>query len=158
MFAIHLPYIYPNNFKNNYDHLGYLSLVQKIPIMKTIKFTAYLLYRYYLNGRSKNVAYIRTIGTLVILSIFHIIQILLILNKFDSLEPGGTEKVNVQLLKIFVGLIPIALLLIFLVREPELKQMKFSEKKIKNGYLLFIVYGIVSFSFTFILAKIRYGS
>ena len=117
--------------------------------LKTIRFAAFLLYRYYYNSKSKNIAYFRVLSTLVFLLAFHIAQMLLLINKFDLFP----SKYGLIILMI----IPLYLLLALVIKQSELKKMDFDEDKTKKGYKWLIAYALLSFCFTFVLAIYRNG-
>lgn len=124
--------------------------------MKTIKFAGFLLYRYYANSRSKDIAYMKMLLILIVMAIFHIFQVLLIANKLDYFsiqESNILERWG----KILLCITPLYIFFWLTVKEATLKQMKVDERKIKRGYRLLILYALVSFAFTFILAIMRNG-
>ena len=93
---------------------------------------------------------------LVLMAIFHIFQVLLIADKLDNFsiqESNILERWG----KILLCIIPLYIFFWFIVKEATLKQMKFAERKNKRGYRLLILYALVSFAFTFILAIMRNG-
>lgn len=123
--------------------------------MRLIKFTAFLLYRYYYNSKSRDIAYLRMLYTLVFLSCFHIAQILLIFNKFSSIPITDNDSTFARLFKIGLFIIPLFVFYMLIIKESELKKLNFNESKIRIGYKHLIAYSIVTFSFTFLLAIIR---
>lgn len=128
--------------------------------MKTIKFVAFLFYRYYSKGATKSIPYISTICALVMLLILHIFQILAIFNCMDLLPATKAEPGIPRLIKYLeTALItsPLFLLFILLIKKSELQGMHYDEAKIKRGYIFLIIYIVLSFAFLMLLALYNKG-
>ena len=64
--------------------------------MKTIKFTAYLFYKYYSTGGTKSIPYFSTLCALAMIVILHVFQILVIFNGMDLL-PATSAKPGTEI-------------------------------------------------------------
>ena len=128
--------------------------------MRTIKFIAYLFYRYYSTGPTKRIPYFSTLCALALIALFHIFQILIILNATDFLPASGAKPGMDRLMKYIEWAIftaPLFLLLSLLIKKKELETMHYDERKIKRGYIVLIIYIILSFSFMIFLALVKKG-
>ena len=125
--------------------------------MKTIKFIAYLFYRYYssTSGFAKDIPYAATLGALVLLAYLHIFQIFAILNKTNLIPTDGSQfKVsNYFIMALFM--LPILTFFFVIIKKQDLQQLQYNNEKIKRGYFYLIVYIILSFSFLMLLAILR---
>ena len=113
--------------------------------MKTIKFTAYLLYKYYSTGYYKDIPYFTTLSGLALMALLHLFQIAILTSKVDTIFPFDSSD-NIFRKYFFMGLVllPIYLLLRLLVKESELRKMTFSKEKIKRGYIFLVGYIVIS--------------
>jgi hypothetical protein len=125
--------------------------------MKTIKFVAYLFYRYYSTGATKDIPYISTLCALVMLLGLHLFQLLVLFDKVDLLPTSGKNTRAENFLIIFLCLIPIFLLMAFLVKKSELQQMNYEESRIKKGNLFLIIYIIASIATLLLLVIAKKG-
>jgi hypothetical protein len=125
--------------------------------MKTIKFVAYLFYRYYstTKGFAKDIPYAATLGVLVLLSYLHIFQILALLNKTNLIPTNGSQLKAANYLIMGLFMLPILIFFLIVIKKKELQNLRYDSKKIKRGYIYLIVYIILSFSFLMTLALIR---
>jgi asparagine N-glycosylation enzyme membrane subunit Stt3 len=126
--------------------------------MKTIKFIAFLFYRYYSKGRTKDIPYVSTLCALVLLLLIHIFQILVIFNIMYLLPLGGSKIGLVGLMRYVQFLIiiaPLFLLFSLLLKKKELKALHYDERKIKRGRIALIIYSILSFSFLIFLSLLK---
>jgi hypothetical protein len=111
--------------------------------MKTFRFVAYLFYRYYSTGPTKDIPYISTLCALTMLFGLHFFQIIALFD-LKNLLPGNQFN-RIQgygIMAIYCTLI--LLLASRLVKRSALEQAKYAEQKIKRGNLYLIVYIIVS--------------
>lgn len=111
--------------------------------MKLLKFTAYLFYKYYSTGGTKDISYFSTIGVLCLLAYMHLVQILIIFNLPNILPEGHKSEIGAWI-KMALFFLPFYLVFSLLIKERELKQMHFNEKVVKQGYFWLIVYGLIS--------------
>lgn len=125
--------------------------------MKTIKFIAYLFYRYYSTGATKDIPYVSTLCALVMLLGLHIFQVLVLLNKVNLL-PTSTENTRaLNFLIIALCLVPIFLLMAFVVRKSDLQELRYEENRIKKGNLFLIIYIIASIALLLCLILAKKG-
>jgi len=125
--------------------------------MKTVKFIAYLFYRYYSTGTTRQIAYFSTLCALVMLMYIHLAQVLIILNGMDLIPTDGSQAKIGNWVKMAVFLIPFFLLFFFLIKENALKEVSYNKQKIKQGYIFLIVYIVVSFTVMILLALYKKG-
>ncbi len=121
-----------------------------------MKFIAYLFYRYYSKGATKDIAYFSTLCALVMLFAIHFFQLQLLVG-FKFLP---TKSMNVRAenyLNIVGCLIPVFLLLQFLIKKSELKGMKYEPLTIKRGYLFLLTYIIASIGLLLFLVFLKNG-
>jgi len=113
--------------------------------MKTIKFAAYLLYKYYSTGYTKDIPYFTTLSGLAMMALLHLFQIAILTNQVDTIFPfDSSDNIFKKYFLMGVVLLPIFLLLRLIVKESELRQMTFSKKKIKRGYFFLVGYFVLT--------------
>jgi hypothetical protein len=126
--------------------------------MKTLRFTAYLLHRYYSkNGYAQSIPYIGVLTSLTIFFFIHIIQIFLIFKMEVLIPTDGDELKPINWLKMFLFMLPLFLILLQVVKKDEVIKANYEETKIKRGYFWLIAYSIASFAFLMFLALLRKG-
>jgi hypothetical protein len=126
--------------------------------MKTLKFAAYLLYRFYSkNGFAKNLPYLSTTTFLAFLLYIHIFQIFAIFNLTSLIPTDGNELKVANWLKMAMFMLPMFLIIIFLIKKEDLVNAHYDEKKVKRGYVYLIAYVIISFAFLMFLALVKKG-
>jgi hypothetical protein len=123
--------------------------------MKTLKFVAYLFYRYYSTGATKDIPYFSTLCALVMLFGLHMFQILVVIDQMGMLPTKSTNTRGANFFLIALFLIPIFLLMALLVKREDLKQIYYEEKKIKRGYLFLILYTVLSIALLITLIEIK---
>ncbi len=126
--------------------------------MKTLKFTAYLFYRYYQkHGFAKELPYLSTITVLTLLLFLHVSQIFALLNMTYLIPTDGSQlKIN-NFFKMGLFMLPMYLLLAILIKKEDLITAQYEERKIKKGYIFLIIYIVLSFAFLMVLALIKKG-
>lgn len=126
--------------------------------MKTVRFVAYLLYRYYSShGFAKDLPYLSTICILSLLFFLHLAQLLLVLNLADLIPTDGSQFKIRNYLEMALFMAPILLLFRLLIKKVELKEALYSKEKIKRGYVFLILYIVACFGVMIILALYRKG-
>jgi hypothetical protein len=125
--------------------------------MKTVKFVAYLFYRYYSTGATKDIPYASALCALVLLFYIHLVQLLLVLNLINLIPINDSDTRIEKFFKIAFFLLPLFLFFIIAIRKKELESLQYDEQKIKTGYVYLIIYIILSFSFMIFLALLRAG-
>jgi hypothetical protein len=125
--------------------------------MKTIKFVAYLFYRYYSikGGYTKDIPYAATLGALVLLAYLHIFQIFALLNKTNLIPTNGSQLKGSNYFIMALFMLPILTFFFVIIKKQELQQFQYNKEKIRRGYFYLIVYIILSFSFLMLLAILR---
>ena len=126
--------------------------------MKTLRFTAFLLYRYYSkNGYAQSIPYFGAITSLTIFLFIHLVQEFAILHMEIFIPTDGDELKPINWLKMFMFLLPLFIVLCLLIKKDDLTKNNYEESKIRRGYLWLIAYGIASFGFLMFLALVRKG-
>ncbi|MCE3282060.1 MAG: hypothetical protein K0Q66_797 [Chitinophagaceae bacterium] len=126
--------------------------------MKTIKFAAFLFYRYYSTGITKDIPYISTICALAMLTFMHLLQLLLVTSLYDIIMPSTANDPRIiGFLKMLIVAIPIFLFLCLLIREEELKRLKYTKEQRKKGYFVLIAYIIFTIVTLVLIAEITRG-
>ena len=120
-----------------------------------MRFIAYLFYRYYSTGATKDISYFSTLCALVMLLGLHFFQILILLNGINFIQNANSRTENYFI--IALGLIPVFLLLSFLIKESQLKKMKYDRLKIKKGNIFLILYIIASVALLIVLILAKKG-
>ncbi|MFL9482882.1 hypothetical protein ACI6Q2_08895 [Chitinophagaceae bacterium LWZ2-11] len=123
--------------------------------MRTIKFIAYLFYRYYSTGATKDIPYFSTLCAMVMLFGLHVFQILILVNKNGVLPTNNNRFEN--FIKIIVYLIPVFLLFTYVIKRSDLQEMNYDEGKIKKGNIVLIVYILASIALLVVLMLIKTG-
>lgn len=121
--------------------------------MRTIKFIAYLFYRYYSTGATKDIPYFSTLCAMVMLFGLHVFQILILVNK-NGLLPTNNNRFE-NFIKIIVYLIPVFLLFTYVIKRSDLQEMNYDEGKIKKGNIVLIVYILASIALLVVLMLIK---
>jgi hypothetical protein len=122
--------------------------------MKTLKFVAYLFYRYYSTGATKDIPYFSTLCALVMLFGLHMFQILVITDQMGMLATKSTNTRAANFFLITLFLVPVFLLMALLVKREDLKKICYEEKEIKRGYLFLILYTVLSIALLITLIEI----
>lgn len=126
--------------------------------MKTIKFVAYLFYRYYSSsGPRKDIPYFSTLGALALLFYIHVVQLLILLNMMNIIPVQNDDTRVAKFFKIALFLLPIFLLFLAFIRKSELQSLQYDEQKVKRGYIYLVIYIVFSFSFMIFLAVLKKG-
>ena len=112
--------------------------------MKLLRFVMFLFYRYYSTGGTYRIPYFSALSATGFLIFLHIFEILIIINKVNWLPMKETDNKVVEYGKVALCLLPIFILIAFLVKEKNLKQLEYDEDKIKRGGRNLIVYVILS--------------
>src|SRR5579863_3065630 len=112
--------------------------------MKTIKFVAYLFYRYYSSGSIKDIPFLSTLCALVMLIGLHLFQIAVFFDNTNWLPFINIDNRGQRFFSIAIFLIPIFLVVAFFIRKAELKTMFFEESRIKRGNIFVVIYIIAS--------------
>jgi|SRR6186713_1350138 len=119
--------------------------------MKTLKFTAYLFYRYYSRGGTKDIAYFSTLCALALLIMLHFFQALLIFHGFSFLPFSRSDERVMTYLKSILISIPLFICLFFAVKKDDLKSAEYSDLKVRRGYYLLISYIVLSVAALFLI-------
>jgi hypothetical protein len=119
--------------------------------MKTLKFVMFLFYQYYSTGSTHRIPYFSTLCAVVFLAYLHIFQILVILDKVDWLPMQADDEKIIKYGKLAIFLLPVFLILAFLIRERDLKNMNYDQSVIKNGNIRLVAYIVLSFILLFVL-------
>jgi hypothetical protein len=125
--------------------------------MKTLKFVAYLFYRYYSIGPRARIPYFSTLCSLVLLLYIHLTQVLLIFNATSVVPVDGSQAKIGNWLKMALFLLPFFLFVRLLVKQEELKKLSYNENKVKRGYIFLIIYIVASFTIMIIIALYKKG-
>jgi hypothetical protein len=125
--------------------------------MKTMRFIAYLFYRYYSTGPTKDIPYFSTLCALVMLIGLHVFQILVLFNKVSFLPVSSKNTRAENFLIIALCLLPIFLITAAIVKKSDLQEMTYEEAKVKRGYMFLILYIVLSIALLLLLILYRKG-
>jgi len=125
--------------------------------MKTIKFIAFLFYKYYSKGATSDIPYVSTLCAMGLLLYLHLVQFLAIFNALNLIPGNSSDTRVVEYFKIALFMTPLFLIIMIFIKKSELKSMQCEKHKIKKGYIFLIIYIILSFSLTMFLALIQKG-
>lgn len=116
-------------------------------IMKrVIKFILFLFYRYYDQGSTKEIAYEKSIFSMMLLLFINIFTLLIILNKTDIMPYNASDPRWLQYLKtISIFVLPGFILISIIFRKKEIINLKYDEDKIDKGNTILIMYIALSF-------------
>ncbi len=112
--------------------------------MKTIKFTMFLLYKYYSKGSTANIPYFSALCVMVLLLYIHIIQFLIIFNAVHLLPMQHGDSRVMKYWKFALFAAPFFLILYTLVKPKDIKSAVYSNEKIKRGSGIFIFYFLIN--------------
>jgi Na+/proline symporter len=125
--------------------------------MKTLKFTVYLLYKYYSKGGTRDIPYASATLLLTFMGLIHVYQFLLLINRMDLVPTDGSQAKIGNFLQLGFFILPIALLLIFGVKKSEIESANYTPEKVKRGYIFFILYLVVTFAILLFLIYFQKG-
>ncbi len=122
--------------------------------MKTIKFAAYLFYRWYRKPPQRGTPYLRTIVSLSLLSILNVLFVACLFGKGYFISKAA-KYFSVDKRIIILLLVSLALtIILLLIKEKELQELdrKYETNiaKIKKGNVLLIFYCIISLVLLFL--------
>jgi hypothetical protein len=118
--------------------------------MKTIRFAAFLFYRYYAKGSTSSIPYFSTIGAMAMLLYMHLFQILILTKRVDTLIPiKPTDNKPTKYLIMFFVLAPLYILLTLLIKKKDLQALHYSDQKIRTGNIVLIAYIILTMTLLF---------
>ena len=127
--------------------------------MKTIKFIGYLFYRYYSKGPRANIPYFSALCSMTLLGFFHLMQLLIVLDKVDLIPTEKTNNIWTKRLIMFLAMLPIYLIMTRLFRKEDIAPLKekydYNWDKVFSGNIWLIVYGITSFALIFVLTFLK---
>ncbi len=123
--------------------------------MKTIKFTAYLFYRYYSKHIDYYGKYGHTIMSLVILLFLHLIQLLLFINNSTIFSYFLSPNKLADIINFALLLSPGIILFLVFLRESDLQTMSYDDALIKKGNIYLIAYIILSMALLVFLIYYR---
>lgn len=113
--------------------------------MKFINFVTYLFYRYYSKGATKDVAYIKTVGSTVLLILINFWIVLILLNPTDLIPDTTNVSKGIKYLKMALYTSPLILFFFIFIKERDLKAMSYDEHKVKRASMYLWTYVIFSF-------------
>lgn len=126
--------------------------------MKTVRFIAYLFYRYYSTGASKQIPYFSTITALVALLLLHVLQILILLNG-TGLIPTSSKNSRIEnFFIIALCIMPFYFIMFLFIKKSELQNMHYDITRIRKGNKLLILYIIISILLIPILVFLKKGN
>jgi hypothetical protein len=125
--------------------------------MKTIKFTAFLFYRYYSTGTTKDIPYASMLCAMVMLVGLHIFQIIILFDLKNILPISIENPREMNFLIIMLCLVPIFLFFLILIKKSDLKKLHYDSRKIKRGNNLLVVYIVASILLIPLIALIKNG-
>lgn len=125
--------------------------------MDTIKFTAFLFYRYYSRGKNYGISYVNTILALSMLFFLNLFAVLILLN-IPNIIPSFDKLHRLKsFFKMAFFLLPIALLFILIIKKSILDKANYNELKIRRGNIYLICYIILSIALLSLLIWYKRG-
>ncbi len=119
--------------------------------METLKFTAYLIYR----KARKDIPYLSALCALTFLIDMHLLLLLSLTNSLNIITRYFSDNNwKDYILACVVGL-PTFLMLYFLIKENKLRQLNYSEEKIKKGNIFLVADFIVTFILLIIISELK---
>ena len=120
--------------------------------MKTIKFTAFLFYRYYSTGATKDIPYFSTLCAMAMIAFMHLMQLLILTHQVDRFIPiKSTDTKTTKYLIMALVLLPIFLLLSLILKKEELKSLSYPADKIRKGNIFLVAYIVLTMALLIIL-------
>lgn len=107
--------------------------------MRLIKFYMSILYGYYSSGPTSSIAYIKTVGVVVLLTLVLFVDMLLITNNVDIILLGLSENRGVAYLKIVLITLPIFVFFILFFNEKKLAEQSYSKEDITKGRIIVLL-------------------
>jgi len=119
-------------------------------MMRTIKFAAYLFYRYYSKPPQRGGPYLRTIASLTLLSFMHVLFIASLFGEGNFIQKAVDYfSLNKTIIILILMSLAGTLILLF-IKEKDLKELdeKYGTNtaKIKTGNVWLIIYCVISFT------------
>jgi len=112
----------------------------------------YLFFRYYSTGGTKHIPYFSALSAVVFSIYIHVFQILTIIKKVDVLLPFKRDDSRGMLYwKAILLFVPIYLIVGYLVKPKDLKNLVYDEEKIKHGGIFLVIYCIMNVILLFVL-------
>lgn len=111
----------------------------------------YTLYRYYSKGGTGRIPYVSAILAVVFLVYIHIFQLLIIFDRVDLFPMRAEQPQLLKYYKLAIFLMPIVLILLFLVKEKDLKDAKYDDQIVKRTGRHLVYYVILSVIVLFVL-------
>src|SRR5688572_30213409 len=124
--------------------------------MKTIKFTAFLFYRYYSTGTTKDIPYFSTLCAMAMIAFMHLYQVFVLTNLYETII--GTNSTDSRLTRYFIMAIVALPLLVFirlLINESEIKNLQYPQAKIKKGNVILITYLVITIVLLIAIAELK---
>jgi len=119
--------------------------------MKLLRFVMFLFYRYYSKGGTIRIPYFSALCATVFLIYIHVFQILIIFDKVDWFPMKEDDLQMIKYWKLAMFLFPIFIITAYLVKESDLKNLDYSDEKIKQGGACLILYVLLSVFLLFVL-------
>ncbi|HXB91016.1 MAG TPA: hypothetical protein VNU72_01950 [Puia sp.] len=125
--------------------------------MKTIRFTAFLFYRYYSTGPLADIPYFSTLCAMVMLAGLHIFQILVLAGEVSLIPTKDSNTKAENYLIIAVCLVPLFLFMRALVPKASLLELNYEESSIRKGNIVLIAYIVGSVALLILLSLAKQG-
>jgi hypothetical protein len=125
--------------------------------MKLIRFVAFLFYRYYSGGRRpETIPLFHALCSITLLASFHVVQILILLNRVDVILTKPADNHWQQKLGIAAVFIAIFVVFSLIIKRKHMEELEeryqYEWDKIVNANVWLIVYIIMSFALIIVLA------
>jgi hypothetical protein len=124
--------------------------------MKTVRFIAYLFYRYYSTGPTKDIPYFSTLCALAMLFGLHLFQFIILFNLTVLLPYSENNRIQ-NYLVVALYLVPIFSLIYLFVKKSDLEKAHYDENKIRKGNIYLICYIIISIVVLLLLVVFKRG-
>ncbi|HEX4876724.1 MAG TPA: hypothetical protein VFV31_08640 [Chitinophagaceae bacterium] len=124
--------------------------------MRTLRFIAYLFYNYYSTGSRKEIAYLSSLLAMCLLFYIHLFQGLILFGG-TSIMPTGSKSEISTWIKMGLFMLPIYFLFRWIIKESDLKTLKYEQGKIKKGNTWLVIYIVVSVALLVLLILDKKG-
>ncbi|MCB0716006.1 MAG: hypothetical protein R2796_04955 [Chitinophagaceae bacterium] len=124
--------------------------------MATLRFIAYLFYRYYSTGPRKEIAYLSSMLAMCLLFYIHLFQVLILVDSTSIIPTGSKSEISTWV-KLALFLLPIYLLFRWLIKESDLKALIYDKEKLRKGNIWLVIYIIISVTLLVLLILYKKG-
>lgn len=121
-----------------------------------MKFVMYLLYKYYSKGPTGSVAYIKTVGTMVLLVFILVLDFLIMTNNEHLFLFENGDSRSLKYVKLALYTLPIFLFFLIFFKEKTIAQQNYPDSKIRMGKYLLVIFCVIIILSLVIIPLIKY--